>query len=98
MDAENETTIEGRVARAQRDAAQRRQKLFVRFAVVEALVLVLAVLAVYVLKVIDPEIGLFLIVGVVVVAGAVLTMLVLREMKRAQREIAEARGETPGVW
>ncbi|MDR2999375.1 MAG: hypothetical protein LBU78_14775 [Microbacterium sp.] len=98
MDAENDTSIAGRVARADRDAMQRQQKLFVRFAIVEGLVLALAVVAVYVLKIVDPDVGVFVILGVAMVGALVLSLLLIREVKRRQRESAEARGETPGVW
>ncbi|MFE6996447.1 hypothetical protein ACFVAE_10860 [Microbacterium sp. NPDC057659] len=98
MDAENDTSIEGRIARANRDAMQRQQKLFVRFAIVEGLVLALAVVAIYVLKLVDPDAGIFVILGVAVVGALVLSLLLIREVKRRQRELAEAKGETPGVW
>ncbi|MFE6734516.1 hypothetical protein [Microbacterium sp. NPDC057650] len=98
MDAENDTSIEGRIARANRDAMQRQQKLFVRFAIVEGLVLALAVVAIYVLKLVDPDAGIFVILGVAVVGAFVLSLLLIREVKRRQRELAEAKGETPGVW
>lgn len=98
MDAEHDTSIEGRVARANRDAMQRQQKLFVRFAIVEGLVLALAVVAIYVLKLIDPDVGVFVILGVALVGATVLSLLLIREVKRRQRELAEAKGETPGVW
>lgn len=91
----DETSVNGRVGAVARDFAQRQTKLFVRFATIEGAILVPAVVAIFVLELIDPKIGIWVIMGIAAVGGIILMTLVMNLQKQRQNAIDAARGETP---
>lgn len=73
----------------------RQTRLFVTFALIEGPVLVLLAIAIYGVELIDPEIGIWIIVAVAVVGGFLMTMLLMRLMQARVRAVAQAKGENP---
>lgn len=75
--------------------ARARMRFFLRFALTEGAVLAILIVLMYAVGIIDPDIGLYLLIGVALVGGLVLSVVLTRQMKR-QQEIAvesEARRE-----
>lgn len=88
-------SIESRVSAVEKEYAARQSKLFVRFAMAEAAVLVIAVLVVYVFNLVDPDVGVWILVGIAAVGGFVLSALLVRHMQSRTQAIARAKGENP---
>lgn len=74
-----------------RELSRRRQeqmsRFFVAFAVVEGLLLAVSVIAIYVLELIDPELGVWVLIGIGVLGGTVLSTYILSTNRRNQREL-----------
>lgn len=98
MDADNDTSISGREARVNAEFQKRQTQLFTRFALAEASVLALAVLAIFVLKLVEPETGVLILLGIAVLSGMVLTGLLMRTIKAKQQALAQARGGAGSIW
>ena len=69
MDADHDTSISGREARVYAEFQKRQTQLFTRFALAEASVLALAVLAIFVLKLVELETGILILQGIAVLSG-----------------------------
>lgn len=80
------------VRRIAEDFRRRRTRMLVAFACVEAPVLVGAIVVVYVLKLVDPQFGMWLVVGVAVISGMALSALILGQIRAEQRAIREVGG------
>ena len=77
-------------ARARELSRQRQEQMsrfFVAFAVVEGLLLAVSVIAIYVLELIDPELGVWVLIGIAVLGGTVLSTYILSTNRRNQREL-----------
>ena len=79
------------------DALRRRQqerltRFFVGFAIVEGALLAACVLAIYVLDLIDPEIGIWLLIGVAALSATVLSTVLITATRRNQRELDQSHG------
>lgn len=69
---------------------ERLSRFFIGFAIVEGLLLGACVLAIYVLGLIDPEIGIWLLLGVAAVSATVLTTFLMATTRRNQRELEQS--------
>lgn len=77
-------------ARARELSRQRQEQMsrfFVAFAVVEGLLLAVSVIAIYVLELIDPELGVWVLIGIGVLGGTVLSTYILSTNRRNRREL-----------
>ncbi len=72
-----------------------RMRFFLRFALTEGAVLAILIVLMYAGRIIDPDLGLYLLIGVALVGGVVLSVVLSRQMKRQQAIVAasEARQE-----
>lgn len=66
---------------------QERSRFFLRFAVIEGAVLLIAVVAIYVLELIDPALGIWVLIGLAMVAGTILSVFLVSKVKRDQAEL-----------
>jgi len=98
MDADNDTSIAGREARVNAEFQKRQTRLFTRFALAEVVVFALAALGIYVLKLVDPDTGMFVLIGIAVLGGLTLSTLLMRMIKAKQQALAQARGEAGSIW
>ncbi|MFF3026505.1 hypothetical protein [Microbacterium sp. NPDC057944] len=95
MSLADDSSISARVAAVETDYAARFTRTLVGFAVVEGILLALAVVVVYVLELVDPGAGMFIIVGVALLGGLVLSTFLMTHMRGRARAVAQARGENP---
>lgn len=95
MSYTGDSSVGGRERDVEKDYAQRQTKLFRNFALVEGSVLLIVVLVVYVLGLVDPEIGVWILAGVALLGGMTLSTLLMRHMKARTAALAQARGENP---
>jgi len=88
-------SIESRVAAVEKDYTARQTKLFVRFAMLEGAVLLIVILVVYVFELVEPEVGIWILVAIAAIGGFSLSGLLMHHMQSRTRAIAQARGENP---
>ena len=86
-DADSSTTPA--VDELRRTQAARMQRFFVRFALVEGAALIAAVVLVFVIEIIDPAIGIWVLIALALIGASVLSTVLLSETRRRQRELAE---------
>lgn len=98
MDAEYDTSVEGRVARVNERFRTRQVKLFTTFALVEAVAFGTAIVAIYILNLIDPEIGTYVLAGIALAGGLVLSTLLMRSIRTHRLALDQARGESGTIW
>ncbi|MGP9844677.1 hypothetical protein [Brachybacterium sp. 107] len=70
-----------------RQRQEQMSRFFVAFAVVEGLLLAGSVIAIYVLELIDPALGIWVLLGIAVIGGTVLSSCILSANRRSQREL-----------
>lgn len=80
------TTAVDELRRAQ---SARMQRFFVRFALVEGTVLIAAVVLLFVVEIIDPAIGIWVLIALALIGASVLSTVLLSETRRRQRELEE---------
>ncbi|WP_353112532.1 hypothetical protein [Microbacterium sp.] len=97
MDAED-TSINGRVARVEREFAARMQRALILMAVLEGGALLVAGLAIYALDLIEPDRGVFILVGIALLGGMLFSYFVIRFAKQKQQAIEQAKGGSGTVW
>lgn len=68
---------------------QRQQRTLIAFALIEGFFLMVAMLAVYAFDLIDPSVGIWLIVALALFGGSLLSAYLVISMRRNQRELAE---------
>ena len=95
MSYAGDSSVDGRVREVEKDYAQRQTKLFRNFALVEGTVLLIVVVAVYVLGLVDSEVGVGILAGVALIGGVALSTLLMRHLKNRAAALAQARGENP---
>lgn len=61
--------------------------MLMAFALIEGLVLALAVIAIYVLRLIDPAMGVWVLVAIALVGGSALSAFLVLSLRRDQREL-----------
>ena len=67
-------------------------RFFIAFAVAEGAVLVAAVVAVFVLELVDEKIGVWVLVGIAMLGGLILSMSIVSRQRAFQRELREVTG------
>ena len=72
-----------------RAQSARMQRFFVRFALVEGAVLIAAVVLLFVVEIIDPAIGIWVLIALALIGASVLSTVLLSETRRRQRELEE---------
>lgn len=87
-------STEAQVRRINEEFARRRARMLLIFACVEAPVLAAAALAIYVLKLVDPEVGLWIFVAIAVLGGFALTTMILQQARAQQQAIRDVGGAT----
>jgi nitrate reductase NapE component len=95
MSYAGDSSIDARVRAVEKEYMSRQTRLFITFALIEGPVLVLLAVAIYGFELIDPEIGIWLIVAVAVIGGFLMSMLLMRLMQARVRAVAQAKGENP---
>jgi len=75
-----------RLRALEQDQQQRRARFFLTFAVIEGIVLAAAVIAIFVLELVDPDIGVFVLVAIAAVGGGVMAFSIMSQNRRFQRE------------
>lgn len=88
----NGSSNDDRVQALKREHQQRQTRFFITFALIEGLALAAAVVIVYVLELVDPEQGVWLLVGIAVIGGLVLSMGLLSMVRRHAREMDDVTG------
>ncbi len=88
----NGSSNNDRAAALTREHQQRLSRFFIAFALIEGLAFAGAVVVVYVLGLIDPEQGIWLVVGVAVAGGLVLTISLLSMVRRHARDLRDVTG------
>ncbi|WP_422115265.1 hypothetical protein [Brachybacterium sp. UNK5269] len=74
---------------ARRDRQQKLQRFFVTFAVIEGVLLAAAVVLIYVLEVIDPAIGHWVLIAIALLGGLVLSSYLMKNVQGNRPEQAE---------
>jgi hypothetical protein len=85
-------STEAQVRRISADFARRRARMFLAFACVEGPVLLGAIMVVYVLKLVDPQFGLWIILAVALLSGLCLSALIIGHAKAEQQAIRDVGG------
>ncbi|HCS60687.1 MAG TPA: hypothetical protein DIW46_04695 [Microbacterium sp.] len=88
----NGSSNDDRVETAKRQHQQRMTRFFVAFALIEGLALLIALIAVFFLKVVDPEQGIWILVGIVVIGGLVMSTMSMLMIRRHQQEVRDLTG------
>lgn len=90
-----EDSIDARVRTVNAEFGKRQTRLFLGFALVEGPVLLILAVAIYGFEVIDPDLGIWLLVAVALVGGFLMSALLTRQIQARTRAIAQAKGENP---
>lgn len=85
-------STEAQVRRISDEFARKRARMFVTFACIEGLVLAVAVVAVYVLKLVDPDTGMWIMVALALLAALVLGTMIIRQTQAQQQAIRDVGG------
>lgn len=82
-----------RVEELRRTQQKRQQRALIGFAVAEGFVLAIAVIVVYVLQLVEPVVGVWLLVAIALVGGGLLSTYLVTSMRRHQRELTALTGD-----
>ena len=85
-------STEAQVRRISEEFARKRSRMFVAFACVEGAMLAGAVIVVYVLKLVEPDVGVWILVALALVGSLVLSMMIIQQIKAQQHAIRDAGG------
>lgn len=88
----NGSSNDSRVAALRKEQQQRMTRFFMAFALIEGVLLAAGVVAVYLLELIDPEQGIWLLVVIGVLGAVVLSGSLLSMTRRHAREMRELTG------
>jgi nitrate reductase NapE component len=88
-------SIDARVQAVEAHFRARQTRLFLGFALVEGPVLLILAVAIYGFGVIDPDIGIWVLVAVALVGGFLMSTLLVRQMQARTQAVAQAKGENP---
>ena len=94
MSLADDSSISARVTAVEKEYAARLNRTFIGVPV-RSTVVGLAVVVVYVLELVQPEIGMFIILGVALLGGVALSAFLMSHMRARTRAVAQARGENP---
>ena len=82
-----------RAEELRRTQQKRQQRALIGFAVAEGFVLAIAVIVVYVLQLVEPVVGVWLLVAIALVGGGLLSTYIVTSMRRHQRELTALTGD-----
>lgn len=82
-------STDARAAELRRRQQEQLTRFFIVFAVTEGLVLAVCVIAIFVLELVDPELGIWVLLAVAALGAAVLSGYLLTTTRRNQRELDE---------
>ncbi|MGF6822712.1 hypothetical protein M2317_001619 [Microbacterium sp. ZKA21] len=88
-----------RVLAARGEQRKQQSRFFLWFALIEGAALLLAVVLVYGFEVVEPEIGIWVLVAIAILGGIVLSSSLLSMMRRNTQELRDLgvpRGPAPG--
>lgn len=88
-------SIDARVQAVEAHFRARQTRLFLGFALVEGPVLLILAVAIFGFEVIDPDLGIWLLVAVALVGGFLMSALLVRQMQARTQAVAQAKGENP---
>lgn len=92
MTGPTDYSTQARVQRINEDFARRRSRFFLGFAIVEGLLLAAAVVAVYVLEVVDPDQGFWIIAAVAALGAMVMAGWIVSSTRAQQQAIRDVGG------
>ncbi|MBW1639670.1 hypothetical protein [Microbacterium resistens] len=92
MTGPTDYSTQARVQRINEDFARRRSRFFLGFAIVEGLLLAAAVVVVYVLEVVDPDQGFWIIAAVAALGGMVMAGWIVSSTRAQQQAIRDVGG------
>lgn len=88
----NSSSNDPRVDELQRRHRQRQSRFIMVFALIEGLVIVAALLAVYVLRLVDPDMGIWILVAIAVIGGGILSASLVSSNTRHARDLRDITG------
>lgn len=91
----DDTSVAGRVRAVQQEYAAKQNRFFILFAIIEGGLLALLGVLIYGVEVIDPDVGLWILLGVAAVGGFTMMALLMRLLTQRNAAVDQARGVTP---
>jgi len=91
----NDTSVTGRVYKVQQEYTAKQTRFFVRFAVIEALLMVPVIAVAFVFELIDSQIGIWILLAIAGGSGLILVTTLMRLMREREAAINQARGINP---
>ncbi|MFJ4165744.1 hypothetical protein ACIPY5_09315 [Microbacterium sp. NPDC089698] len=85
-------STEAQVRRISEEFARKRSRMFVAFACIEGALLAGAVIVIYVLNLVDPDVGVWILVALALIGSLVLSTAIVRQIKAQQQAIRDAGG------
>ncbi|MFB7843861.1 hypothetical protein [Microbacterium sp. NPDC056052] len=85
-------STQAQVRRITEEFARKRSRMFVAFACIEGAMLAGAVIVVYVLKLVDPDVGVWILVALALIGSLVLSTMIIRQIKAQQQAIRDVGG------
>ncbi|KJL34157.1 hypothetical protein [Microbacterium azadirachtae] len=85
-------STEAQVRRISEEFARKRSRMFVAFACIEGAMLAGAVIVVYVLKLVEPDVGVWILVALALIGSLVLSTMIIQQIKAQQQAIRDAGG------
>jgi len=85
-------STEAQVRRISEEFARKRSRMFVAFACIEGAMLAGAVIVVFVLKLVDPNLGVWILVALALVGSLVLSTMIIQQIRAQQQAIRDAGG------
>nr|WP_314845289.1 hypothetical protein [uncultured Microbacterium sp.] len=95
MSHADDSSVDARVRAVSTEYLKKQTRLFLRFALIEGVILLLLVVGVYGFEIVEPEIGIWAILAVALAGGSLLSMLIVRHTQARTRAMAQARGDNP---
>lgn len=95
MSYPGESSIDARVRAVEAEFRRRSSRRLAAFAFIEGTLLALAVIAVYVLELVDDEVGVWIIVAIAVIGALAMSVMLLSLAKARAAAVARATGENP---
>ncbi|WP_194421054.1 hypothetical protein [Microbacterium abyssi] len=88
----NGSSNDDRVDALKRQHQQRQTRFFIAFAIIEGIALLAGVVVVYLLELIDPEQGIWLLVAIALIGGFILSMSLVSIGRRHAQEMRDLTG------
>lgn len=91
----DDTSVAGRVRAVQQEYAAKQNRFLIVFAIIEGGLLALLGVLIYGVELIDPDVGLWILLGVAAIGGFTMMALLMRLMTQRNAAVDQARGVTP---